>query len=115
MNDFNSFGDEAVAGVQPLFFRVADRMRLEGYVAALVDDNMSLSLVSGHDARELYALNLPPARGEARWEATLGFLTGGQAFDVDRSQATSGQGFVLYSIERKTKEVVGARYPALAR
>ncbi len=50
MTDFNSYGDDAIAGVQPLFFRVADRMRLEGYVAALIDDNMSLSLVSNHDA-----------------------------------------------------------------
>ena len=50
MNDFNSYGEEPTVGLQPLFFRVADRMRLEGYVAALVDDNMSLSLVSGHDA-----------------------------------------------------------------
>ena len=50
MNDFNSYGDESATGVQPLFFRVADRMRLEGYVAALIDDNMSLSLVSSHDA-----------------------------------------------------------------
>ena len=50
MNDFNSYGDESAAGVQPLFFRVADRMRLEGYVAALIDDNMSLSVVSSHDA-----------------------------------------------------------------
>ncbi len=50
MNDFHSYGDEAITGVQPLFFRVADRMRLEGYVAALIDDNMSLSVVSSHDA-----------------------------------------------------------------
>jgi hypothetical protein len=50
MTEFNSFGDDSIAGVQPLFFRVADRMRLEGYVAALIDDNMSLSLVSSHDA-----------------------------------------------------------------
>ena len=50
MTDFNSYGEDAIAGVQPLFFRVADRMRLEGYVAALIDDNMSLSLVSSHDA-----------------------------------------------------------------
>ena len=50
MSDFNSYGEEPVVGLQPLFFRVADRMRLEGYVAALVDDNMSLSLVSGHEA-----------------------------------------------------------------
>jgi len=81
--------------------------------ACLVDGERLL--VSGHDARELYALSLPPAGGEARWEATLGFLTAGQAFDVDRSQPASVQGFVLYSIERKTKEVVGARYPALGR
>jgi len=50
MTEFNSYGEDAIAGVQPLFFRVADRMRLEGYVAALIDDNMSLSLVSSHDA-----------------------------------------------------------------
>jgi len=50
MTDFNSYGEEPMVGLQPLFFRVADRMRLEGYVAALVDDNMSLSMVSGHDA-----------------------------------------------------------------
>jgi len=50
MNDFNSYGEEPMVGLQPLFFRVADRMRLEGYVTALVDDNMSLSMVSGHDA-----------------------------------------------------------------
>jgi cytoskeletal protein RodZ len=50
MSDFNSYGEEPVVGLAPLFFRVADRMRLEGYVAALVDDNMSLSLVSGHEA-----------------------------------------------------------------
>ena len=72
-------------------------------------------LVSGHDARELYALTLPPAGGEARWEATWGFLTAGQAFDEDRGAGNKDKGFVLYSIERKTKEVVGARYPALAR
>lgn len=50
MTDFNSYGEETLVGLQPLFFRVADRMRLEGYVAAMVDDNMSLSLVSGHEA-----------------------------------------------------------------
>jgi hypothetical protein len=72
-------------------------------------------LVSGHDARELYALTLPPAGGEARWESTWGFLTAGQAFDEDRGAGNKDKGFVLYSIERKTKEVVGARYPAPAR
>jgi len=72
-------------------------------------------LVSGHDARELYALTLPPEGGEARWEATWGFLTAGQAFDEDRTAGSKEKGCVLYSIERKTKEVVGARYPAAAR
>lgn len=50
MTDLQFPGDDSIAGVQPLFFRVADRMRLEGYVSALVQDNMSLSLVSGFDA-----------------------------------------------------------------
>lgn len=72
-------------------------------------------LVSGHDARELYTLTLPPEGGEARWEAIWGFLTAGQAFDEDRAAGSKEKGFVVYSIERKTKEVVGARYPAPAR
>ena len=50
MTELHFPGDDSIAGVQPLFFRVADRMRLEGYVSALVQDNMSLSLVSGFDA-----------------------------------------------------------------
>ena len=50
MTELHFPGDDSVAGVQPLLFRVADRMRLEGYVSALVQDNMSLSLVSGFDA-----------------------------------------------------------------
>ncbi len=72
-------------------------------------------LVSGHDARELYALTLPPEGGEARWDATWGFVTAGQAFDEDRAAGSKEKGYVLYSIERKTKEVVGARYPTPAR
>jgi len=50
MTELQFPGDNSIAGVQPLLFRVADRMRLEGYVSALVQDNMSLSLVSGFDA-----------------------------------------------------------------
>lgn len=72
-------------------------------------------LVSGHDARELYELELPPEGGEVRWTRTLGLLTAGQAFDEDRGQAGLGPDFILYSIERKTKEVVGARYGEKAR
>jgi len=72
-------------------------------------------LVSGHDARELYELELPPEGGEARWVRTLDFLTAGQAFDEDRGRTGLGSDFILYSIERKTKEVVGARYGEKAR
>ncbi len=50
MTELHFPGDDSIAGMQPLLFRVADRMRLEGYVSALVQDNMSLSLVSGFDA-----------------------------------------------------------------
>jgi hypothetical protein len=50
MTELQFPSDDSIAGVQPLLFRVADRMRLEGYVSALVQDNMSLSLVSGFDA-----------------------------------------------------------------
>ena len=50
MTEHHFPGDDSIAGVQPLLFRIADRMRLEGYVSALVQDNMSLSLVSGFDA-----------------------------------------------------------------
>ncbi len=72
-------------------------------------------LVSGHDARELYELALPPEGGEVRWTRTLGLLTAGQAFDEDRAAPEPGLGFVLYSIERKTKEVGAARYGEAAR
>jgi hypothetical protein len=47
MPTLSTYGDD---GVAPLFFRVADRMRMEGYVSALIQDNMSLSIVSSHDA-----------------------------------------------------------------
>ncbi|MEI7513870.1 MAG: hypothetical protein WCK81_00660 [Betaproteobacteria bacterium] len=47
MPNLSTYGDD---GVAPLFFRVADRMRMEGYVSALIQDNMSLSMVSSHDA-----------------------------------------------------------------
>ena len=67
-------------------------------------------IVSGHDAKELYALALPPAGGELRWEATWPFLSAGQAFDTDPSEPQAGPDFVLYSIQRKTKEVVVGRY-----
>ena len=35
---------------QAIFFRVSDRLRLEGYVAGLIQSGMSLSMVSTQDA-----------------------------------------------------------------
>ncbi|MCX7234200.1 MAG: hypothetical protein NTY26_12330, partial [Burkholderiales bacterium] len=35
---------------QAIFFRVSDRLRLEGYVAGLIQSGMSLSMVSAQDA-----------------------------------------------------------------
>lgn len=38
-----------MAGEKALFFRATDRLRLEGYVAALTQNGMSLAMVSDHD------------------------------------------------------------------
>ena len=42
--------EEDVLGFFPLFFRAIDCLRLEGYVVALTQSGMSLSLVSNHEA-----------------------------------------------------------------
>ena len=60
--------------------------------------------VSGHDAKELYRLSLPPGGGEARWEGTTRFVSAGQAFAWDPTRPLE-----LYSIQRKTKEVIVSR------
>jgi len=60
--------------------------------------------VSGHDARELYQLSLPAAGGEAVWGGTVRFASAGQAFAWDPARPQE-----LYSIQRKTKEVVVSR------
>jgi len=60
--------------------------------------------VSGHDARELYCLDLPRGGGEACWRTTSPMSAAGQAFSWDRS----AEG-VLYAIQRKTKEVIVSR------
>ena len=47
----NSYGgDSGITDLPPLFFRNADRLRLEGCVAALAQDGMSLAMVSSNDA-----------------------------------------------------------------
>lgn len=60
--------------------------------------------VTGHDARELYVFDLPKTGTELPWTATIPISAAGQAFAWDPS-ATG----VLYSIERKTKEVIVSR------
>ena len=42
--------EEGNSGSSPLFFRAVDRLRLEGYVLALTQEGMSLSMVSTHEA-----------------------------------------------------------------
>lgn len=49
MSVYTYQAEESVAGDQALFFRATDRLRLDGYVAALTQNGMSLSMVSDHD------------------------------------------------------------------
>jgi len=60
--------------------------------------------VTGHDARELYVLDVPETGGELVWRDTVPITAAGQAFAWDRKD--SG---ILYSIQRKTKEVIVSR------
>lgn len=63
--------------------------------------------VTGHDAAELYELDLPESGGELIWSDTISISAAGQAFAWDR-----GEDGVLYSIQRKTKEVIVSRISA---
>jgi hypothetical protein len=60
--------------------------------------------VSGHDAKELYRLSLPAGGGQARWEGKVAFASAGQAFAWDPTRPQE-----LYSIQRKTKQVIVSR------
>lgn len=60
--------------------------------------------VTGHDARELYVLEMSNLHTELQWRATIPISAAGQAFAWD--PASLG---VLYSIERKTREVIVSR------
>jgi hypothetical protein len=60
--------------------------------------------ISGHDARELYVLDLPQGGGQARWVGSVRFVSRGQAFAWD-----PGRPQELYSIQRKNREVVVSR------
>ncbi|MCL4206686.1 MAG: nucleoside hydrolase [Pirellulaceae bacterium] len=57
--------------------------------------------VTGHDARELYVLDFPADGAELIWLNTIPISTAGQAFAWDPTEPG-----VLYSIDRKTSDVV---------
>jgi hypothetical protein len=66
-----------------------------------------LLYATGHDHPELYVLDFPEAGASLKWVATIPITTEGQAFGWDPSE--SG---VLYTIGRKTREVIVGRVTA---
>jgi hypothetical protein len=70
-----------------------------------------LLYVTGHDRPELYALRVPAGGGVMEHVATIALPTGGQAIAWDGKEKR-----LLWSIERKTHELVASRVPeVLAR
>jgi len=67
-----------------------------------------LLYVTGHDRPELYAVKLPEAGTLLEWVATVPIPTNGQAVTWDPVQPRT-----LWSIERKAREVVASRVPAV--
>lgn len=60
--------------------------------------------VTGHDAQELYVLDLPSKGDVLTWQTAIPISAHGQAFAWDRNEEG-----VLYSIDRKTSEVIVSR------
>lgn len=60
--------------------------------------------ITGHDAQELYVLGPPRKGADITWKAAIPISAHGQAFAWDRAEEG-----VLYSIERKTHEVIVSR------
>lgn len=60
--------------------------------------------VTGHDAKELYLLGFPAAGAVLEWQATIPISAEGQAFCWDPVETN-----LLYSISRKTREVIVSR------
>jgi hypothetical protein len=67
-----------------------------------------LLYVTGHDRPELYAFRVPDGGGVLKLVATIAIPTGGQAIDWDRSTPR-----VLWSIERKSQQLVASRIPSV--
>ena len=74
--------------------------------AAWGDDG--LLYVTGHDRPELYALRVPDLGGVLELVATIAIPTVGQAMARDPREKR-----LLWSIERKTNEIVASRIPAV--
>jgi hypothetical protein len=60
---------------------------------------------TGHDAPELYVLDLPSSGRELTLKAIVAFEGEGQGIAVDRAEG------LLYSIKRSTREVIASRLP----
>jgi hypothetical protein len=60
--------------------------------------------ITGHDARELYVLDLPVTGDVLAWGATIPVSAPGQAFAWDRTAPG-----LIYAIDRKNKEVIVSR------
>ena len=69
-----------------------------------------LLYVTGHDRPEVYALRVPRHGDVLELVATIGLPTGGQAIDWDRRAPR-----LLWTIERKTKELVASEVPRTGR
>jgi len=60
---------------------------------------------TGHDARELYVVDLPASGRELTLKAILPFESEGQGIAIDASEG------LLYSIQRRTREVIVSNLP----
>ena len=69
-----------------------------------------LLYVTGHDRPELYVLKVPPGGGTLKLVATIAIPTGGQAIALSGRDKN-----LLWSIERRTRELVASRLPAIPR
>jgi len=69
-----------------------------------------LLYVTGHDLPEMYLLHLPKSGARLEYVRTIGLPTNGQAFDWD-----FGRPDRMWSIERKSDEVVESRLPTLGQ